>query len=173
MRILSLPVLATLAACSPSLAMTVTSHDFANGGTFPQADYDPRCGGADVSPQLSWRGTPKTAKSLAVTMIDQDVRPAKWSHWIIVDLPPRAVGLPRGVIGLPAPGVSVATNMGAVAYSGPCPPRSGGVHRYEITVWALPAAKTAISPDAKADALEEQLRSTALDHAMIAGTAQK
>ncbi|HEX4741713.1 MAG TPA: YbhB/YbcL family Raf kinase inhibitor-like protein [Caulobacteraceae bacterium] len=173
MRTLSLAVLAALAACSPSFAMTVTSHDLANGGTFPQADYDPHCGGADVSPQLSWRGAPKTAKSLAVTMIDQDVKPAKWSHWIVVDLPPRAAGLPRGVIGLPAPGVSVATNMGPVAYSGPCPPHGSGVHRYEITVWALPAAKTAIAPDAKADAVEDQLRRTALDHAVIVGTAQK
>jgi Raf kinase inhibitor-like YbhB/YbcL family protein len=153
--------------------MTLTSHDFANGGTFPQADYNRRCGGADVSPQLSWRGAPKTAKSLAVTMIDQDVKPSKWSHWIVVDLPPRAAGLPRGVIGLPAPGIAVATDMGPAAYAGPCPPRGSGIHHYEITVWALPTAKTTIAPGTTADAVERQLRDSALDHAVVAGTAQK
>jgi Raf kinase inhibitor-like YbhB/YbcL family protein len=173
MRTLSLAVAAALAASSPSLAMTLTSHDLTNGRPFPRADYDRSCGGAGVSPQLSWSGAPKAAKSLAVTMIDQDVKPAKWSHWIIVDLPPRAAGLPRGVIGLPAPGLLVATNMGPLVYSGPCPPRGGGVHRYEITVWALPAAKTTIAPDEKADAVEDQLRRTALDHAVIVGTAQR
>jgi hypothetical protein len=153
--------------------MTLASHDFPNGGRFPQADYDHGCGGAGVSPQLSWGGMPKAAKSLAVTMIDQDAKPAKWSHWILVDLPPRVAGLPRGVIGLPAPAVSVPTNMGPVAYSGPCPPHGSGVHHYEITVWALPQAKTTIAPDAKADTVEGQLRGAALDHAVIVGTAEK
>jgi Raf kinase inhibitor-like YbhB/YbcL family protein len=173
MRSLRLAVVAAVAAGSPSLAMTLTSHDLANGAPFPRAGYDDRCGGKDVSPQLAWRGAPKAAKSLAVTMIDQDVKPSKWSHWIVVDLPPRAVGLPRGVIGLPAPGLASATNMGPAAYSGPCPPHGSGVHHYEITIWALPAAKTEIAPDAKADTVEDQLRRSALDHAVIVGTAER
>jgi Raf kinase inhibitor-like YbhB/YbcL family protein len=173
MRIESLAMLAIFAAGTPSLAMTVTSHDLANGAPLPQADYHDRCGGKDVSPQLAWRDTPKAAKSFAVTMIDQDVKPSKWSHWIVVDLPTRAVGLPRGVIGLPAPGIAVATNMGLAAYAGPCPPHGSGVHHYEITVWALPTAKTDIALGAKADAVEDQLRRAALDHAVIVGTAER
>jgi hypothetical protein len=173
MRTLFLCVLATLAGGLPALAMTLTSRDLANGGPFPQPDYDRGCGGKGVSPQLSWGGAPKMAKSLAVTMIDQDVKPAKWSHWIVVDLPPRAAGLPRGVIGLPAPGLALATNMGPTGYSGPCPPHGSGVHHYEITVWALPVAKTTIAPGSKAEAVEDQLRRAALDHAVIVGTAQR
>lgn len=113
------------------------------------------------------------AKSLAVTVIDQDVKPSKWSHWIVVDLPPRASGFPRGVIAPPAPGLALPTDMGPAAYSGPCPPTGTGVHHYEFTVWALPSAKTAIASGAKADAVETQLRRASLDHATIVGTAQK
>ena len=145
MRIFWLALLAGLVG-PPAVAMTVSSRDFANGAPFPQMDYFDRCGGKDVSPQLSWRGAPKAAKSLAVTMIDQDVRPSKWSHWIVVDLPAKAAGLPRGVVGLPAPGVALPTNMGHGGYSGPCPPHGAGVHHYEITVWAMPSAKTTIAP---------------------------
>jgi len=163
----------TLASGSSCLAMTVTSHDFSNGGRFPQVDYNRGCGGKDVSPQLSWSGAPKAAKSLALTMIDQDVKPSKWSHWVVVDLPLRATALTRGVIGLPAPGTALQTNMGPASYSGPCPPVGSGVHHYEITVWALPAAKTAIPAGAKANAIEDQLRGVALDHATITGTAQR
>lgn len=173
MRTSFLALAAALAATSPSLALTLTSRDFANGGRLPQIDYDRGCGGKDVSPQLSWSGAPKTAKSLAVTMIDQDVKPSKWSHWIVVDLPLRAAGFPRGVIGLPAPGLAVPTDMGPASYSGPCPPTGTGVHRYEFTVWALPTAKTTIASGAKADAIENQLRGVAVDHATIVGVAQR
>jgi Raf kinase inhibitor-like YbhB/YbcL family protein len=173
MRTLFLAAAAVAAAASPALSMTLTSHDFANGGGLPQLGYARGCGGKDVSPQLSWRGAPMTAKSLAVTVIDQDVKPSKWSHWIVVDLPPRASGLPRGVIAPPAPGLALPTDMGPAAYSGPCPPTGTGVHHYEFTVWALPSAKTAIASGAKADAVETQLRRASLDHATIVGTAQK
>ncbi|MBV8681598.1 MAG: YbhB/YbcL family Raf kinase inhibitor-like protein [Caulobacteraceae bacterium] len=173
MRSWLLATAVALAGGSSCLAMTVTSHDFANGGRMPQADYDRGCGGKDVSPQLSWSGAPKAAKSLAVTMIDQDVKPSKWTHWIIVDLPLNSTALSRGVVGIPAPGIAVPTNMGPASYSGPCPPAGSGVHHYNITVWALPTAKTTIAPGAKADAVEEQLNHAAIDHAAIVGTAQR
>jgi Raf kinase inhibitor-like YbhB/YbcL family protein len=173
MRTLFLAAVAVAAATSPALGMTLTSHDFANGGALPQLGYARGCGGKDVSPQLSWSSAPKATKSLAVTMIDQDVKPSKWSHWIIVDLPLRASGFPRGVIAPPAPGLALPTDMGPAAYSGPCPPTGTGVHHYEFTVWAIPTAKTTIASGSKADAVEDQLRHVALDHATIVGTAQK
>jgi Raf kinase inhibitor-like YbhB/YbcL family protein len=149
-------------------AMTLSSADVAPHSPIPAAQIYPRCGGQNISPQLSWSGVPAGAKSLVLTMIDQDVKPALWSHWIVVDLPASATGLPRGVKALPG-GAAVVSNFGDAGYDGPCPPTGTGVHHYQFTLWAMPARQTAIAPDAKAYAVEAWLSRTALDKASLTG----
>jgi hypothetical protein len=166
-------LLLAIGAAGPAGAMTMSSADLANGAPFAPAQIHDGCGGRDVSPQLAWRGTPPAARSLALTMIDQDVAPAEWSHWIVVDLPAASAGLPQGAESLPRPARTVVSNMGRGPYAGPCPPHGSGVHHYQITIWALPTATIAIAPGAKADAVETQLRAVALDHATMVGTAER
>ena len=154
-------------------AMRLSSPDLPPGGQIPPAQVYPRCGGRNISPALAWSGTPAGAKSLVLTVIDLDAKPALWSHWIVVDLPPSATGLPRGASRLPAPARAVAGNFGDAAYDGPCPPKGSGVHQYQFTIWAMPAASTAIAPDSDARAIAPMLARTALAHASLTGWAER
>lgn len=143
--------LALAFAATPALAaMTLTSPDLTPGGAMPAKHIYPRCGGQNVSPALAWSGAPAGAKSLVLTMIDMDVKPALWSHWLVVDLPPGSTGLPEAVKALPAPARGVVSNFGDPTYDGPCPPPGSGVHHYQFTIWAMRGATTRLPDDAKA-----------------------
>ena len=170
MRFPPLAAALALAWSSPALALTLTSHDLSPGGQIAAAHIYPRCGGQNVSPELSWSGAPAGTRSFVLTMIDLDVKPALWSHWIVADLPPASTGLAAGTKALPAGAHAVASNFGEAAYDGPCPPAGSGLHRYELTIWAMPSASTAIAPDGNAAQLMARLKGAALAHASLVGT---
>ena len=163
-------ILASLTAAPAALAMTLTSADIHPGAVIAKAQIYPRCGGDNVSPQLAWNGAPAGTKSFVLTMIDLDVKPAQWSHWIVVDLPASATTLPRGLKALPTPASVVASNFGDRAYAGPCPPAGSGAHHYQFTIWALPTTRFSIAPDAKADGLAALIGKQALDRASLTGS---
>jgi Raf kinase inhibitor-like YbhB/YbcL family protein len=165
----ALPVFAlTLAAATPALAaMSLTSPDLAPGAPMPAAHIYPRCGGQNVSPALAWSGAPATTRSLVLTMIDMDVKPALWSHWIVVDLPPSATGLAQGVKALPAPAHGLVSNFGEATYDGPCPPAGSGIHHYRFTIWAMKAATTSLPNDAKGPDVVSTLSAGSLAHAQL------
>ena len=122
MRITALLTGLLLAGAAPVAAMTIGSSDFADGTAIAAPQIYPRCGGQNVSPQLSWQGAPAGTKSFVLTMIDVDVKPSGWSHWIVVDLPPGTASLARGFTALPDGAKALAGNFGDLAYDGPCPP---------------------------------------------------
>jgi Raf kinase inhibitor-like YbhB/YbcL family protein len=159
--------------CSPALAATtLTSTDIAPGKPIPAAHIYPRCGGRNISPELTWSGVPSAARSLVLTMIDLDVKPSQWSHWILVDLPATATSLPQGTKSLPGNTKAVVSNFGDAGYAGPCPPRGTGLHHYEFTIWALPTASVSIAPDEKATEVLAYLSQHALDRASLAAVVQ-
>ncbi|HXQ12041.1 MAG TPA: YbhB/YbcL family Raf kinase inhibitor-like protein [Caulobacteraceae bacterium] len=171
--VLAASALFATVAGSSCAAMQITSPDLKAGAPMPMANVYPRCGGRNISPALAWSGGPPGTKSLVLTIIDLTPPPHQWSHWIVVGLPPSATGLARGVRTLPAGAHAVAGNFGDAAYDGPCPPQGSGVHRYQITIWALPAAAPQIAPNGRADALGAMLAHTAIDHASLTVTAQR
>ena len=162
-----------LISAAPALAgaMTVGSADLKDGAPMPSAQIYPRCGGQNVSPALAWSDAPLGARSFVLTMIDLSVKPSDWSHWIIADIPPGVTHVAHGAGGLPPPARGVASNMGSDRYAGPCPPPGTGVHRYEITVWAMPTPTVALRPDGPATALAAQLAHVSLAHASLTATA--
>lgn len=168
-----LPVAAALvlASATAAPALTLSSDDLTPGAPMPQAQIYRRCGGQNVSQSLAWRGAPTATKSFVLTMVDMDVKPSLWSHWVVADLPPSATFLPRGLKTLPAGAHAVVSNFGDAAYDGPCPPPGTGVHHYQIIVWALPTATVSITPDQHADELLAKLAATALAHASLTATA--
>ena len=161
----------TIAVARPP--MTLTSTDLAPGAAMAAAQIYPRCGGRNVSPQLAWTKPPYGTRSLVLTMIDLDVQPSLWSHWIVVDLPLGVTGLPRGVKVLPGKARAIAGNFGDAAYDGPCPPSGTGVHRYQFTIWAMPAESTTIAADAPASEIAPMLSRTALAKGSLTGTAKR
>jgi hypothetical protein len=153
--------------------MEISSPDIKPNAPIAPAQIYPRCGGQNISPALVWSGTPPGAASLVLTMIDVDAKPSFWSHWIVVGLPPATTSLPRGAAVLPAGAHAIAGNFGDAAYDGPCPPVGTGVHRYQFTIWAMPAAATTIAPDARADQISPMLAKSALDKASLTGTVER
>jgi Raf kinase inhibitor-like YbhB/YbcL family protein len=167
-------VIALCAAASPACAaMTLTSSDIKDGATIAADQIYPRCGGKNISPQLSWSGAPAGTKSFVLTMIDIDVKPAQWSHWIVVDLAPDTASLQRGIASLPVPAKAITSNFGDAAYAGPCPPTGSGLHHYKFAIWALPTPSFAISPDAKATEVSASLTKAALDAASLTGSVSR
>lgn len=158
---------------NPCIAeMTLSSTDITPGGPVPTAHIYPRCGGRNISPQLSWGGAPHNAGSFVLTMVDIDVKPSQWSHWIVIGLPANVNSLPQGVASLPGGARALVSNFGDAAYAGPCPPNGTGVHHYRFTVWALPTATVTLADDEKATELIAELSRRALDHASITGVVQ-
>ena len=159
------------ALAAQAAAMTLASQDLKDGAPMPALHVYTRCGGGNLSPQLSWSGAPAATKSFAVTMIDHSVPPTGWSHWIVVNLPPSVKALPRGAK-LPAGARALVSDFGDAYYDGPCPPAGSGVHLYAVTVWALPTAAALVPASGSAKSLEAALARAALDHATISVTAQ-
>jgi Raf kinase inhibitor-like YbhB/YbcL family protein len=154
----------------PAAAMNLASTDFSDGTPIPKAHNYPRCGGQNVSPELHWSGAPQGTQSLAVTMIDTDVQPNKWSHWIVVNLPPATTSLARGLTSLPAGATAIASNYGDAAYDGPCPPAGSGLHHYKFTIWALPVPTIAINPASRAIDVEATMLAYSTDSGELVGT---
>src|SRR5262249_51859074 len=151
-----------LLAAAPASAMSLTSSDFRDGAELAIAHVYPRCGGQNLSPAFAWKGVPATAKVLVLTMIDINVKPSLWSHWIVTDIPADSTGLARGEKTLPAGAHGVKSNFGDDFYDGPCPPDGSGVHHYRFTLWALPRAVN-IPPNSDAKELQTSLGLVAID----------
>lgn len=153
-------------------ALTLTSDDLTQNAPINVAHIYPRCGGHNLSPQLSWSGAPQAAKSLVLTMIDVDVKPSQWSHWVVVGLPVSAASLAQGARTLPGNARALVSNFGDAAYAGPCPPAGTGVHHYQFTIWALPTEELSLPPDEKATELTAKLSHLALERASLTALVQ-
>ena len=152
--------------------MELTSSAFANRGDIPRR-YS--CEGEDAPPPLSWSGVPQHAKTLALIVDDPDAPdPAApimtWVHWVLLDIPPDATGLPEGGKPLPAGAREGLNDWSRTRYGGPCPPV--GRHRYFFKLYALDTALSGLRRPTKAD-LEQAIRGHLLYQAELVGTYQK
>jgi len=154
------------------MTMELTSTSFTHGGEIPQRCT---CEGEDTSPPLAWSGVPPNAKSLALIVDDPDAPdPAKpqrtWVHWVLVDIPADAGGLPGGGQPLPA-GTREGTNdWNRKSYGGPCPPV--GRHRYFFKLYALDTRLPQLASPKKAE-LELGMQNHVVARAELMGTYQK
>jgi Raf kinase inhibitor-like YbhB/YbcL family protein len=122
----------------PDVASTITvsSPAFPDGGPIP-AEYT--CHGAGRSPQLTWKGVPAEAATLAVVVTDPDAPGGTFIHWLLYDLRSTESGLPAGTA--TPPGAKEAENSGGTSgWYPPCPP--SGTHHYVFSVYALSRAAT-------------------------------
>ena len=89
-------------------------------------------GRENVSPPLEWTGIPEGTKSIALLMDSDQIAHsedlnARWTHWLIWNIPADATGLPERVasttdVAAIGPGVRQGTNDDqVVGYFGPCP----------------------------------------------------
>ncbi|MBZ5506138.1 MAG: YbhB/YbcL family Raf kinase inhibitor-like protein [Acidobacteriia bacterium] len=114
----------------------LTSTAFKAEGDIPQRFT---CDGDNISPPLSWRGTPNGTKSFALIVHDPDApRPGGYTHWVIYAIPSSVTQLEENVPKrerVTGGGVQGANDGGRLGYTGPCPP--SGTHRYYFRMYAL------------------------------------
>lgn len=110
--------------------ITVSSPAFRDGQPIP-ARFT--CDGAGEAPPLVWSGVPDGAAALSLVVDDPDAPRGTFVHWVVLDLPAAATGLPGE--SLPAGTVQARNSAGRASYFGPCPP--SGSHHYRFTVYAL------------------------------------
>lgn len=159
-------------ACGGSSSFALESPSFERGARIPDtAAFDGvGCMGGNHSPQLSIRGVPSDARSLALVLHDPDA-PVEggFDHWVVFDLPPDTTSLPDGVDPM-ALGAHEGTNdFGRPGYGGPCPP-SGPAHRYVFTLYALDVPHLSLGPDATGKALRRAVEGHAIARATLEGT---
>src|ERR1700678_4745555 len=80
-------------------SFTVTSTDVTDGQALPRAQLSGIFGvpgGKDISPQLSWSGSPAQTQSFVVSMYDPEAPTGSgfW-HWIVEDIPATTTSLPK------------------------------------------------------------------------------
>ena len=114
------------------------------------------CTGKNISPALTWKNAPKTAKSYAITVYDPDAPTGSgWWHWLAYNIPTQTTSLEAGagVVDsklLPAGTVQGRTDFGNNAFGGACPPVGDKPHRYIFTIHALNTDKIELPTDASA-----------------------
>ena len=121
--------------------MQLTSMDFGEGGWIPSRFT---CDGENISPQLSWLDAPSQTHSFALVCADHDAPSGVWYHWALYDLPPSVRELAADwplARRLPPQAIN---DFGRPGYSGPCPPRGAGPHRYYFTLYALSTDRLAL-----------------------------
>ncbi len=134
---------------APTPRFALTSAAFSAGGAIP-ARFT--CDGRDLSPGMTWTGTPAGTRSLVLLVDDPDAH--GFAHWIAYAIDPTATALAEGA-GAAASHLAQGTNdFGRVGYGGPCPP--SGTHHYVFTLYAL-AAPLGLSGSPRASAVRAAL----------------
>lgn len=132
------------------------------------------CAGENISPALSWKNAPAGTKSFAVMVHDADAPTggAGFWHWVVVNLPASAGGLPSGAgaassNSLPQAARQINTDFGSPGWGGPCPPQGRAPHRYTFTVYALKVDKLDLPATATASLTGFMVNGNALAKASI------
>ena len=155
-----------------AMPFIITSTAFTNGADIPIM-YT--CHGQNISPALSWSGSPAGTASFALIMDDTD---AVYTHWVIFNLPPDARGLPEAVPKdetLANGALQGKTGSGGIGYPtgyfGPCPPK-GSPHHYRFTVYALDTSLD-LAAGASKDQLLQAMQGHILGQAQLVGIYQR
>lgn len=153
--------------------MELRSPAFAHNGTIPRQFT---CDGQNISPPLQWRNVPLGTQSLVLIVDDPDAPDPQaprmtWVHWVLLNIPPTASGLPEGVTSkqLPAGTRQGINDWKRTGYGGPCPPI--GRHRYFFKLYALDTT-LALEQPTKA-AVEAAMQGHILAEAVLVGTYQR
>lgn len=100
------------------------------------------CSGANISPELHWKGVPKGTKSFALTVYDPDAPTGSgWWHWLVINIPSSVSSLPSDFGNLSKKqtiqALQTITDYGKPGFGGACPPVGDKPHRYIFTIHAL------------------------------------
>ena len=173
LQILGLILILACVACQASspggeeegdaqMPMTISSTAFSEGDEIPRRHT---CDGEDLSPPLTWSGTPNDLQSLVMITDDPDAPSGTFVHWVLYNIPPDTSSLSEGVSGVGTQGVN---GFGKSGYGGPCPPK-GPAHRYFFKIYALDTSLNLQSSATKAE-VEMAMQGHVLAQGQLMGT---
>jgi len=150
----------------------LASSAFQNGKPIPTkyaSSYIP--GGNNISLPLSWSGAPKETKSFALTIVDLHPIANNWVHWLVIDIPHDVKLLTEGVSGkhMPAGSKELYNSFGDSGYGGPGPPKGSGVHKYEVTIYALSVDTLGVTDNASLTAFTKAIEGKVVATAKVVG----
>jgi Raf kinase inhibitor-like YbhB/YbcL family protein len=148
--------------------ISISSTAFKNGGVIPD-EYT--CKGSNISPEISWSGVPKNAKSIALICDDPDAPGGNWVHWVVYGIPAGVTSLGRNFIGSSDGTKQGMNDFKRTGYGGPCPP--SGTHRYFFRIYALDIVPALPPASATKAALLEAMKGHILTQGEIMGTCRK
>lgn len=124
-------------AWSPDFADDgLLSADNASTGASPRGPW--QCGGKNIAPAISWSGAPADTRSFAIVMNDPDAAMGRGgNHWVIYDIPPKALGVARGIAAAAGTYVPGDSGSNKLAYHGPCAEPGAKPHHFLFMVYAL------------------------------------
>jgi len=144
------------------MSLNVSSSAFVEGEDIP-IKYT--CDGDDVSPPLSWSGTPQGIQSLVLIVDDPDAPAGTFVHWVLYDLPADTDTLTEGVSDL---GTQGTNDFQKIGYGGPCPPK-GTAHSYFFIIYALDKQLN-LQPGATKAEVEQAMQGHILANGQLMGT---
>ncbi len=116
--------------------LKLISPAFEDGKLIP-AKYT--CSGANITPPLSWSGSPEQTKSFALIMDDPDAPMGTWVHWVVYNIPGTVTNLAEKKKPAEVNALEGLNSWDAKEYNGPCP---GGTHHYNFKLYALDTTLT-------------------------------
>ena len=153
------------AAKGGKMSFTLSSQSFVDGATIP-ARYT--CDGLNLSPQLSWTGTPAGTKSFLLIVDDPDAPGGTFVHWVFFDVAAKTEALPEGPTAAKL-GTAGINDFGKSAYGGPCPPKGRGAHRYFFKLSALDIPSLGLTPGATLIQVNQKITGHVLATATLIG----
>lgn len=141
----------------------LTSPAFTEGGVIPK-QYT--CKGDNISPPLLIADLPEETKSLALIMHDPDAINGDFVHWIVWDISPKTQSINANSV--PVGAVQGLNGFGKNSYSGPCPPKGTGTHRYIFELYAIDTS-LGLDPHTPRERLEDTMREHLLAQSILTG----
>ena len=154
-----------------STAFALHSQSFQENGDIPKKFT---CSGGDLSPELSWNGSPTGTESFVLIVTDPDAPSGDFTHWVVYDIPATInevseAASERGT--LPKQALEGRNDFGKIGYGGPCPPPGNG-HRYVFTVYAL-GTRLNRPPGASRSQIEQAMQKHVLAQAELTARYQR
>jgi len=150
-------------------AFILSSSAFSGGG-FIDLEYAGMGvkGGSNISFPLSWKGVPKSAKSLALSMMDKSA--GDFIHWYVINLPTDIDHLSgeASPMNMPYSCAELRNGFGTIGYAGPDPAPGSGAHEYEITLYAL-STRIDVSGNKSFDDLKNAVENNIIEKASLTG----
>jgi Raf kinase inhibitor-like YbhB/YbcL family protein len=153
------------------MAFELKSTAFQHGESIPEK-YT--CKGVNISPPITWTGSPQGTKSFALICDDPDAPFITWVHWVIYGISSNVNELPEGIAKektIEGIGIQGKNSFRKIGYGGPCPP-GRKAHRYFFKLYALDIALD-LKPGIKKKELMNKIKDHIIEKAELMGRYKK